>query len=64
MHYWKTFKNHWTLELNLCLKRPTGLNIDLNWYGGLCHPGLYMFFNIFGVSLGIEFYGPDIFCRE
>lgn len=59
MYYWKTFKNHWTFEISLCFKRPTGINIDCNWYSGSCHPGLYVYVNVFGLTLDIEFYGQE-----
>lgn len=56
---YKTFKNRWTLEFNTGFKRPSGINIDLNWYAGTCHPGLYIHFNILWFYVDIEFYGPD-----
>lgn len=59
MHYWKTFKNKWTFEFSLHYRRPTGISLDCNWYSGSYHPGLYILFDVFGLTLDIEFYGPE-----
>lgn len=59
MYYWKTFKNGWTFEFNICFKRPTGINIDCNWYSRSYHPGLYLYLNVFGLTLDVEFYGRE-----
>lgn len=64
MRYWKTFKNKWTFECSTYLKRPRGIVISFNWYEGSCHPGLYIFIDILGICLDVEFYGPDTYTEE